>query len=522
MDATLLLKRIFVNPVKFYKESTLDLVNSLDSNEIYFWLLDHGYFPENFVVPPCFHVSKRPSTPKVYYQPTRQGKSYKPPRTECIKVHFPKTELTDRTFGIIEPKIHNDIAYIISKNWSDIVTAIFRDNSQVVSYSFPIPIDSRKPGRLGYLRAGRMIYEFLGMIDDDIASITYQYTHLIKTDIKNFYPSIYTHSIAWAIHGKNFIRRRENIHNYNLIGNRLDKLFQNANDGCTNGVPIGPVVSDLIGEIVASGADELFTKSLKKAKIDCQPIRFKDDYRILVKSESDAKSVIKLLQAALKEYNLELNDEKTNISLLPDGLFREWVSKYHLVNPKKKGKYTWKEFRELYLSVLQIDRECPSTGIIDRFLADITNKDGNLKISLAQRNLQKVMSMLFMLGNLRIKAFPKIIAILESMIKSPFGEVHREEILNHLDSFLKKLSIDEERNKFLISWISYFIVSNGFKTYIKFNPNFTDPITRSIFNNRGLLFKGNPDFKIFTGCKSMAKKVTMTEYLDVFNPPEIT
>jgi hypothetical protein len=422
----------------------------------------------------------------------------------------------------MDPKIHNDIAYIISMNWGDIVSAIFRSNSKVVSYSFPIPIDARKPGRIGFLRAGRMIYEFIGMIDDDIASITYQYSHLVKTDIKNFYPSIYTHSIAWAIHGKNYIRRPENIKNYNLIGNRLDKLFQNSNDGCTNGVPIGPVVSDLIGEIVASGADEEFTKLVQNANIDCQPIRFKDDYRILVKSEPDAKVVIKLLQTALKNYNLELSDDKTNISLLPEGLFREWVSKYHLVNLKKKGKYTWKEFRELYLSVLQIDKECPSTGVIDRFLADITTRDGNLKITVAHKNLQKVISMLFMLGNLRIKAFPKIIVILESMIKSFFGVVHKNEILNYLETYLNKLSNDEERNKFLISWISYFIVSNDYKSHIRFRPKFKDPITRSIYNNRGHIFNNNQEFKVFSGCKSVAKKVTMTEYLDVFNPPEIT
>ena len=514
-----------LNPVELYKEATYDLVRSLNGNDIYFWLLDHGYFPESYVVPPCFHVSKRPTTPREYFPVTvNRGNrtTYRPSRTECIKVHFPKTELTDRTFGIIDPEIHNDIAYVISQNWSDIASAIFRTNSNVVSYSFPIPIDSKKPGRIGFLRAGRMIYEFIGMIDDDIASITYQYTHLVKTDIKNFYPSIYTHSIAWALHGKDFIRRSENIRNYNLIGNKLDKLFQNANDGCTNGVPIGPVVSDLIGEVVASGADEIFTSLVKKANIDCQAIRFKDDYRILVKSESDAKLVIKLLQSALKEYNLELSDDKTSITELPTGLFREWVSKYHVVNPKKKDSYSWKEFRELYLSVLRIDNECPSTGVIDRFLADITKSDGNLKIALRSNNLQKVISMLFMLGNLRIKAFPKVIAIVESILVSPIGALHKADILDYLDKYLSKLSLEEERNKFLISWISYFVVSNGYKSDISFRPNYSDPITKSIFNNRNNLFTNKRDFKIFTGCRSMNRKVSMTKYLDVFNPPDIT
>jgi len=60
----------------------------------------------------------------------------------------------------------------------------------------------------------------------------------------------------------------------------------------------------LVGEIIASGADTLFSKKLIQAKIECEVARFKDDYRILTKSDADARASIKLLQAALKEYNL--------------------------------------------------------------------------------------------------------------------------------------------------------------------------------------------------------------------------
>lgn len=505
------------NPIQEYKKATYTLASSLSKNDVYFWLLKHGYYAESYVMPPCFCVSKSPASPKKFHQHTK--KSYMPTRSECVKVHFPKTELTDRTFGIIDPEIHNDIAYHITRNWIQILRSIFHKDSAVVSYSFPIPVNARTPGRLSYLRSGRMIYEFIGMIDDDIASVTYQYTHLVKADIKNFFPSIYTHSIAWAIHGKKFIRRPSNLHNFNLLGNRLDKLFQNANDGCTNGIPIGPVVSDLVGEIIASASDRIFTKLIQEKRISCQAVRFKDDYRILVKSANDARVVIKLLQAALKEYNLELSDDKTRVHLLPDGLFREWVSKYHMVSPKKKAKYSWKEFRELYLSVLRIDKECPGTGVIDRFLADITNSQGRLKVGLSPSDIQKVTSMLLMLGNLRIKAFPKIIAILEAMIKTSIGKTRKNEILGYLKSYLLELSVDEERNKYLISWISYFVVSNGFQKTIGLTRKYKDPITRSIFSNRGSIFKNKREFKLFTGCKAIAKKVSMAKHLDVFDPP---
>jgi hypothetical protein len=511
---------VLPNPVKEHFEGTKKLAESLKKPDIYHWLVQYGYFPENYILPPCFEVSKKPIRPKVYNKVTKN--KFSPKRTECINVHYPKSELTDRTFGIMDPEIHNDISYHIAQNWKTILKSMFPDKSCVTSYSFPLPIDAHNPGRLSFLRSGRLIYEFIGMVDDDIASMSYRYSHIVKADIKNFYPSIYTHSIAWAIHGKSFIRKPKNIYNSKLIGNRLDKLFQNANDGCTNGVPIGPVVSDIIAELIAAAVDVKLTKQLRNSGIECEVVRFKDDYRMLVKSETDGKTAIKYLQVALKEYNLELSDEKTHISLLPEGLFREWVSKYHAVHPRKRKKYSWKHFRELYLSVIRIDKECPNTGVIDRFLADILGQDGTLKVNVGLFNLQKVISMLLMLGTLRVKAFPKIIGILESILKSYFGSVHQELIVEHMESFLLKLTIEENRNKYLISWISYFLVSNGLDKLLKAKPKLSDPITRSILNNRGALFKAASDFKLFTGCRAVAKKTSMLEHLDVFNPPTPT
>lgn len=472
------------------------------------------------MLPPCFRVTKRPPKPKIFHKIKQNGNKFNVPRSECVEVHFPKTELTDRSFGLMHPEIHNDIAYHISQNWKTILAVLFHKENHVISYSFPVPINKKNIGRIGCLRSGRMIYEFIGMVEKDIASVCYRYSHMVKADVKNFYPSIYTHSIPWAIHGKKMIRKLKNLHNYKLVGNRLDRLFQNANDGCTNGVPTGPVVSDIVAEVVAAGVDRVYSKSIESSGIHCQSIRFKDDYRILVKSESDGRKVIKHIQKALREFNLQLNDEKTTISLLPDGLFREWVSKYHAIHPKKKDKYSWKEFREIYLAVIRIDKECPGTSVIDRFLADIVDKKGKLKISVRHLNIQNTFSMLLMLATLRVKSFPKVIAILESILKTSLGSVHQSEIVEYLEEFLTELAKDEERNKYLISWISYFLVSNDLIKDLKVKPSFTDPITRTVFNNRCSIFKDSKEFKLFEGSRSVAKRMTMLEHLDIFNPPQ--
>lgn len=100
--------------------------------------------------------------------------------------------------------------------------------------------------------------------------------------------------------------------------------------------------------------------------------------------------------------------------------------------------------------------------------------------------------------------------------------MHQAEIVEYLEGYLRNLSLDEERNKYLISWISYFLVSNDLKKHLSFKPTYKDPITRSIYNNRGALFKDCKEYKIFEGCRAIGKKVSMLEHLDVFNPPKGT
>ncbi|MFN8695928.1 MAG: RNA-directed DNA polymerase [Burkholderiales bacterium] len=395
-------------------------------------------------------------------------------------------------------------------------------DSTVTSYSFPVPVLRKKRGRLGSLRSGRMIYEFIAMTDDALATVAYKYTHIVKADIKSFYPSIYTHSLSWAIHGKRSIRegnKGKNRRDLKFVGNRLDKLFQIANDGRTNGLPIGPVVSDIAAEIIASAVDRALSADLKNHGIECEAVRFKDDYRILVSSDSDGKRIVKLLQASLRKFNLELNDEKTSISALPDGLFRPWVSRYHLAYPTKQPRLTWKQFRELYLAVVDIDRDLPGTGVIDRFLADITSKQGRLKITIGRFNLEKVVSMLLMLGPLRIKAFPKIMAILEQVIRSDSGRALTVPLVSHLEAYLHKLCIDEARNRYLISWIAYFLASNDLVQLLKSRPVLKDPIAKSSMSGRGALFKNASDFKLIQGVKASGARVSMFEHLDVFSPP---
>ena len=510
------------NPKEHFQR-TKKLAQALNKEDIYTWLVTKGYFPEAYVLPPCFEVTQSPEFGTIYFpvKTKNNGKTeFKPKISEFQQVHFPKTNLTDRTFGIIHPKIHSDIAFRIANNWDAVVSCIFHDDNLVCSYSFPVPVDDNNSGEIGSLRSGRMIYEWIEMAENDVASIAFQYKYLITTDIKNFYPSVYTHSIAWALHGKEYIRS-QNRDNYNLLGNCLDKLFQNANDGCTNGIPIGPVVSDIVSEIVLSGVDRKLSAALRDAGIDndVAVVRFKDDYRILAKKESSGRSTIKFLQSALKEYRLELHDGKTEFYSLPNGLFRNWRSEYYNINPETKKDYDFEGFKEVYLSIIKIDKNNSGCGVIDRFLADLVNqKSYSVCINIDIKSLPKVISLLLMLADLRIKAFPKILAIIESISRSDFGSSHTVPIIEHLENFLQELISRETDNSYLIFWIIYFIRSNGLEDKLKNPYAFIDPIVNAVHKDLLVCFDDCSDFTIFSSVNTVAQQVSLLEHLDVFNP----
>jgi hypothetical protein len=45
-----------------------ELAQLLTKSEIYNWLVTKGYFPEAYIIPPCFEVTKHPEFGKIYFQ----------------------------------------------------------------------------------------------------------------------------------------------------------------------------------------------------------------------------------------------------------------------------------------------------------------------------------------------------------------------------------------------------------------------------------------------------------------------
>lgn len=482
-------------PHKHFRE-TKRLISKIGAKKISDWLLTDGYYAEQYILPPCFSVDNFKLKRGAYFKvkKTKKRNEYLPPITELLNVSFPKSQLTDRTFGIVEPRIYHDIVWHLRKHWDKVVEHLFHKDNKISSYSFPIPVTKRAETKLGTLRAGRLIYEFIEMAENDLVAEAHNFKYQIKTDVKNFYPSIYTHSIAWALHTKP--KARSDKFKYLKLGTLLDKLVQNANDGCTNGLPIGPVTSDLISEIILAAIDRECSKKLKNKRINCLGVRFKDDYRFLCNSKTDGEAILKILQSEMRFFNLSLNEGKSDLKELPEGLFRPWISEFQKVSLRYKKSITYKRFEIALLTVLQIDQSNPDTGVIDKFLSELVTKDYKLKLRLKGKDYQKAFSLLLLLKERRSKAFPQILAIIELLIEKIDDKLLKRSIISSIRKILHKKLSNSTDNQYDLVWLCYLVKSNGlFK--IKWPKKIHSEFIRSIKENKQTYFNSESDIVLF-------------------------
>ncbi|MBC8622032.1 RNA-directed DNA polymerase [Bacillus paralicheniformis] len=131
--------------------------------------------------------------------------------------------------------------------------------------------------------------------------------NIFKTDIQNFYPSLYTHSIPWILVGKSVAKR--NKKNYKEYYNQLDSLIQRCQRGETHGLPTGSFAFRLIAEIYMCKLD---------IKMEKHPyIRYVDDFELPFNDESEKSEFYKELNKELSILNLKIKIEKNQVDTFP-------------------------------------------------------------------------------------------------------------------------------------------------------------------------------------------------------------
>ena len=274
-------------------------------------ILARGYLPKE--LPPPFNSLSLASALWLNRQDLPQGFAV-PPKKKGKVVSSPavhslaRAGILRRRLSIPNPINYFQLARAIEINQQDILVHV---NQSKFSLTTPQADTTSQRAIMGVEEQGyRPIARSLSRASSH---------YILKTDIDNFYPSIYTHAIPWALHGKLVAKQNRSKPRY--YGNVLDQIIRNSQDQQTLGIHIGPDCSLVVAEIILSAVDiALLATGLENG------FRYLDDYEFGFGTYSQAQQALADLQGELSKYELHLNPRKTHLVELPSVIEDPWAT----------------------------------------------------------------------------------------------------------------------------------------------------------------------------------------------------
>lgn len=365
-----------VKPASAVSESKLfDWLHELDdsglsSDDVLTGLLDFGLFAEK--IPPCFTSKGLAELAVAYFGEvvddleklkiaTEKG-SHDYIRYEAIRdINIP------RHLGIPHPESYALQALAIKKHWEEIKTHCAKP-SPAISRIHVRHVGGGCIFEMSYKGVERFQFE-----EDEIAWRSGA-KFVVKADIATCFPSIYTHSIPWAIHGLEIAKKSGG--SFALYGNLLDKCSQNTRDKQTNGLMIGPHASNIIAEIILTSIDTTL-----QATGHTKLTRHIDDYAYYADTYEEAELFLKNLGLSLRTYEMALNEKKTRILPLPRPSSENWTQELQrFVFPK--GEDLWFSIIRSFLDLALENAQAAGTSApLNYALKMLADKHGERKLN---------------------------------------------------------------------------------------------------------------------------------------------
>lgn len=169
--------------------------------------------------------------------------------------------------------------------------------------------------KYGPLRLAHKIYDSEFLLDMEV-----KYKYMKKIDISKCFYNIYTHSVVWSTHGKNFAKN--NTGKKLIFSNFFDKKMQLSNYNETNGIVVGPEISRIFAEIILQRIDVNIIKTLEKENnllVDQHYsfYRYMDDFFIFSNDTVSLDEIREVIAKELSFYKLHINISKEFLNERP-------------------------------------------------------------------------------------------------------------------------------------------------------------------------------------------------------------
>lgn len=399
-----------------------------------------------------------------------------------------------RPFQLIHPAIYVNLVNHITteENWNLIVERfkVFQKNNKIECHS--LPVISEKAEKKD---KQEQILNWWKLIEQKSLQLSLEYKFTIHTDITDCYSSIYTHSIPWALHTKEFAKKKEN-RNKEIIGTIIDNNLQDMSYGQTNGIPQGSTLMDFIAEIVLGYVDLLLSKKLKDEKIkDYKILRYRDDYRIFTNNSLLADEIAKYLSEILSDLGLKINPEKTisssdiiKSSIKSDKRF--WIANKRIAGNKQK----W--LLQLYF----LSENYPNSGTIDTELRDF------LKVLVKSKKVDydylTLISLVTQIALRNPRVTPTAIAILSLLLSKIKSKKERKELIKKIHLSFSSIP----NSSYIMIWFQRLYLT----IYTK--EEFDELLCRKVIDDKIKIW--NSEW-LSNGLKSIVEKTSIVEDVEV-------
>lgn len=267
------------------------------ASEIRNTMLSKGFFPE--VLPPCFDSTKLVRAFSGMIKDL-QSKKFNQRFSSYIRYSGTKHDGNRRFYGSVNPVPYFMVCHFIGQHW-ELFDNKFRNSDLGVSN---LSLGSTKDDRA-------LLVPALSEIGPKLSAKIKYAPHVIKTDIAQFFPSIYTHSMVWVAHGITQAKKDTKRTSVVNFFNALDWYTQQCQFGQTRGIIVGPDAFRVIAEYIACEIDDQLKRNAGDFVVG--GIRHVDDFYLGVKSEIDSSIVLSHLRDALQNFELQINDNKTKL-----------------------------------------------------------------------------------------------------------------------------------------------------------------------------------------------------------------
>jgi hypothetical protein len=225
-----------------------------------------GYFPSE--LPPPFVTAQLGSSLSKLPNLT----NLKPRSSQCCLFSIPKSWPARRILSVPNPLHQLLLSISVAEHWDDL-HEIFVESTISLSKPTMFPDGVRAVSRA---------------VDFDVWSTArFQRSadarFVLRTDLSRFYNTIYTHSLPWAIHGKELAKADRSS---SLYGNVLDTRVRNTQDQQTMGLPVGPDTSFVLAELIGARIDQDLQNEIPRLR----GVRYVDDFHLYFDSRADAEN----------------------------------------------------------------------------------------------------------------------------------------------------------------------------------------------------------------------------------------